>query len=59
MEQLREALTALASECAAARPPEARRQFECCRRILRNELGIHPSDQLRDLIGSQYASRRS
>jgi DNA-binding SARP family transcriptional activator len=38
---------------------EARRQFESCRQILHDELGIHPSDQLRDLMGSQYSGRRS
>jgi DNA-binding SARP family transcriptional activator len=31
---------------------EARRQFESCRQILRDELGIHPSAKLRDLIAS-------
>jgi DNA-binding SARP family transcriptional activator len=31
---------------------EARRQFESCQQILRDELGVYPSDQLRDLIAS-------
>jgi DNA-binding SARP family transcriptional activator len=38
---------------------EARRQFERCRQILHKELGIHPSEQLRDLIAGQYSPRRS
>lgn len=60
MEQLRESAHRLVIRVhlAEGNVYEARRQFECCRRILRNELGIHPSDQLRDLIGSQYSSRR-
>lgn len=61
MEQLRESAHRLVIRVhlAEGNVCEARRQFECCRRILRNELGVHPSDQLRDLIGSQYSSRRS
>ena len=61
MEQLRESAHRLVIRVHLAEDNfcEARRQFECCRRILRNELGIHPSDQLRDLIASQYSSRRS
>jgi DNA-binding SARP family transcriptional activator len=60
MEQLRESAHRLVIRVhlAEGNVCEARRQFECCRRILHNELGIHPSDQLRDLIDSQYSSRR-
>jgi len=61
MEQLRESAHRLVIRVhlAEGNVCEARRQFECCRRMLRNELGIPPSDQLRDLIGSQYSNRRS
>jgi DNA-binding SARP family transcriptional activator len=61
MEELRESAHRLVIRVHLAEGNicEARRQFERCQRILRNELGIHPSDQLRDLISSQYSSRRS
>ena len=61
MEELRESAHRLVIRVhlAEGNVCEARRQFERCQRILRNELGIHPSDQLRELIGSQYSSRGS
>jgi DNA-binding SARP family transcriptional activator len=52
MEQLRESAYRLVIRVhlAEGNVCEARRQFERCRRTLHNELGVRPSDQLRDLI---------
>ena len=60
MEQLRESAHRLVIRVhlAEGNVVEAQRQFEHCQRIMRNELGIHPSEQLRDLIASQYPARR-
>jgi DNA-binding SARP family transcriptional activator len=54
MEQLRESAHRLVIRVhlAEGNVGEARRQFERCRRILDNELGIRPSDQLQDLIAA-------
>jgi DNA-binding SARP family transcriptional activator len=61
MEQLRESAHRLVIRVhlAEGNVCEARRQFERCRRTLHNELGVRPSDQLRDLIADGYSSRRS
>jgi DNA-binding SARP family transcriptional activator len=54
MEQLRESAHRLVIRVhlAEGNVCEARRQFERCRRILDNELGIRPSGQLHDLIAA-------
>jgi DNA-binding SARP family transcriptional activator len=61
MEQLRESAYRLVIRVhlAEGNVCEARRQFERCRRTLHNELGVRPSDQLRDLIADGYPNRRS
>lgn len=60
MEELRESAHRLVIRVhlAEGNVGEARRQFERCKRIMRNELGIHPSEQLRDLIAGQCPARR-
>ena len=60
MEELRESAHRLVIRVhlAEGNVGEARRQSERCRRILHKELGIHPSEQLRDLIAGQYSPRR-
>lgn len=60
MEELRESAHRLVIRVhlAEGNVGEARRQFERCKWIMRNELGIHPSEQLRDLIASQCPPRR-
>jgi DNA-binding SARP family transcriptional activator len=54
MEEMRESAHRLVIRVhlAEGNVGEARRQFETCQRILRDELGVYPSDQLRGLIAS-------
>jgi DNA-binding SARP family transcriptional activator len=55
-EPLRESAhgTLISAHIAEGNVCEARRQYEICRRLLTDELGIEPSESLRRLVGSAW-----
>jgi DNA-binding SARP family transcriptional activator len=60
LEPLRESAhrTLIEMHLAEGNRSEARRQFQQCRRLLREELGVEPSDSLRLLIEPKHGTAR-